>query len=136
MERGELRPDGSLKIATVEGNDELSMATSRSDDSRPHLHQLKLTVPVAAFDEAPDTRRGNAGIGIVSGPGLQVWDISLRRRFSFTENMNLQFQADLFNAFNRANFLNLSLNTSNADFGSITSSAPGRNVQFGLKLTF
>jgi len=50
--------------------------------------------------------------------------------------MNLQFQADLFNAFNRANFLNLSLNTSNADFGSITSSAPGRNVQFGLKLTF
>ena len=91
---------------------------------------------VAAFDEAPDTRRGNAGIGIVSGPGLQVWDISLRRRFSFTENMNLQFQADLFNAFNRANFLNLSLNTSNADFGSITSSAPGRNVQFGLKLTF
>ncbi len=47
MERGELRPDGSLKIATVEGNDELSTATSRSDDSRPHLHQLKLTVPVA-----------------------------------------------------------------------------------------
>ncbi len=45
MERGELRPDGSLKIATVEGNDELSTATSRSDDSRPHLHQLKLTVP-------------------------------------------------------------------------------------------
>nr|MBA3440359.1 carboxypeptidase regulatory-like domain-containing protein [Pyrinomonadaceae bacterium] len=93
-------------------------------------------VNVAAFDEAPDARRGNAGVGIVSGPGLQVWDISLRRRFGLRENVNLQFQADLFNAFNRANFLNLSLNTSNADFGSITSSAPGRNIQFGLKLTF
>lgn len=91
---------------------------------------------VAAFDEAPDARRGNAGVGTVRGPGLQVWDISLRRRFNLREDVSVQFQADLFNAFNRANFLNLSLNVTNADFGSITSSAPGRNIQFGLKLNF
>ncbi len=43
--RGELRADGGLQIAIVEGNDELSTATSCLDDSLPHLHQLQLTVP-------------------------------------------------------------------------------------------
>jgi len=46
------------------------------------------------------------------------------------------FQADLFNAFNRANFLAVNVNASNPEFGSVTSAAPGRNIQFGIKLSF
>jgi hypothetical protein len=48
----------------------------------------------------------------------------------------LQFQADIFNAFNRANFRDLETNLNNAAFGQISTSGPPRNIQFGLKLTF
>ena len=90
----------------------------------------------AAFAAAPDTRRGTCGVGTLRGPGAQTWDFSLRRRFELTERFILQFQADIFNAFNRTNFRDLESNLSSAAFGTISTSGPPRNIQFGLKLTF
>jgi len=108
----------------------------------------------AAFAPAPDTRRGNSGVGIVRGPNLQLWDFSMRKQFSITEKVKLRFQADMFNAFNRANFKNpdvafgtLSTQTnpdgsvtrigpSNGAFGKISNTGPAHNIQFGLKLDF
>jgi hypothetical protein len=89
-----------------------------------------------AFAAAPDTRRGTCGVGTLEGPGAQTWDFSLRRRFALTEKFKLQFQADIFNAFNRTNFRDLENNLSSAAFGTISTSGPPRNIQFGLKLTF
>ncbi len=90
----------------------------------------------AAFAAAPDTRRGTCGVGTLEGPGAQTWDFSLRRRFSLTEKYKLQFQADIFNAFNRTNLRDLESNLSSAAFGTISTSGPPRNIQFGLKFTF
>jgi hypothetical protein len=90
----------------------------------------------AAFASSAETRRGTAGVGIIEGPGSQVWDFSLRRRFPITERFKLQFQADIFNAFNRTNFRDLDVNLANASFGTLTASGPARSIQFGLKLTF
>ena len=90
----------------------------------------------AAFAAAPDTRRGTCGAGTLEGPGSQTWDFSLRRRFALTERFKLQFQADIFNAFNRTNFRDLESNLSSAAFGTISTAGPPRNIQFGLKLTF
>ncbi len=89
-----------------------------------------------AFAAAPDARRGTCGVGTIEGPGAQSWDFSLRRRFALTEKFKLQFQADIFNAFNRTNFRDLESNLSSAAFGTISTSGPPRNIQFGLKLTF
>ena len=89
-----------------------------------------------AFAPAPDGRRGTCGAGTLQGPGAHTWDFSLRRRIALTENFRLQFQADIFNAFNRTNFRDLESNLSNAAFGTISTSGPPRNIQFGLKLTF
>ena len=89
-----------------------------------------------AFAAAPDTRRGTCGVGTILGPGAHTWDFSLRRRFGLTEKFKLQFQADIFNAFNRANFRDLETNLNNGAFGQISTSGPPRNIQFGLKLTF
>ena len=89
-----------------------------------------------AFAAAPDTRRGTCGAGTLLGPGAHTWDFSLRRRIGLTEKFKLQFQADLFNAFNRTNFRDLENNLSSAAFGTISTAGPPRNVQFGLKLTF
>ena len=94
----------------------------------------------AAFGPAPEDRRGNAPVGSILGPGRNLWDISLRKQFSLTEQFKLQFRGDMFNAFNHANlnFNNggLSVNLANNNYGTITSAAPGRQVQLGLRLTF
>jgi hypothetical protein len=55
---------------------------------------------------------------------------------ALNERFKLQLQADIFNAFNRANFRDLENNLSNAGFGTVGSTGPPRNIQFGLKLTF
>jgi hypothetical protein len=90
----------------------------------------------ASFAAAPDFRRGTCGVGTIEGPGAQSWDFSLRRNFGLTERFKLRFQADIFNAFNRTNFRDLESNRSSAAFGTISTSGPPRNIQFGLKLMF
>lgn len=90
----------------------------------------------AAFAVAPAFRRGYSGAGIVEGPSLIVWDFSLRKRFRFGEQRDLRLQADVFNAFNRANFSNLETNVSSGGFGVLNSSGPGRSIQLGIKFAF
>jgi hypothetical protein len=89
-----------------------------------------------AFAAAPDSRRGTCGAGTLLGPGSHTWDFSLRRRVGLTERFRLQLQADLFNAFNRANFRDLDNNRTAASFGTVASTGPPRQIQFGIKLLF
>jgi len=89
-----------------------------------------------AFAVAPVDRRGNATVGQVQGPGVQLWDMSLRKRFDVTERIDATFIADVFNAFNMVNFTGIGTNISAANFGTITTAAPARNIQLGLKLAF
>ena len=84
----------------------------------------------------------------MQGPGLATTDLSLAKRFALTERFNLQFRAELFNIFNRANFNNPNpvvysaaapaaptANPPSPTAGLITStSTSSRQVQFGLKL--
>jgi hypothetical protein len=48
----------------------------------------------------------------------------------------LRFQADLFNAFNRANFTGLTTSLTDIDFGRLESTGQPRQIQFGLKVEF
>jgi Carboxypeptidase regulatory-like domain len=97
---------------------------------------LNQWISETAFAPAPATRRGNSGVGIVEGPNLQTWDFSMRKQFQISERFNLRFQADMFNAFNRANFRPPATVLTTAGFGRITTAGPARNIQFGLKLNF
>ena len=49
---------------------------------------------------------GNAGIGIMRGPGLANFDFSLAKNFQVTERRYFQFRTEIFNAFNDSNFGN------------------------------
>lgn len=89
-----------------------------------------------AFAVAESGVRGNSGVGIVEGPSLVVFDLSVRKRIRFNERMNLRLQADVFNALNRANFTTLQTNVSNGTFGLLTASGPGRSIQLGIKFSF
>ena len=60
---------------------------------------------------------GSAGDGIIRGPGLVSWDLSIFKNFPIKEAMRLQFRGELFNAFNNVNYMNPSTNTGDARFG-------------------
>ena len=88
------------------------------------------------FLAAPADRLGNTGVGIIRGPGKQIFDFSFRKNFSMTERVRLRIQADMFNILNITNFANPSVTATDAAYGTIGSADPGRNIQLGVKLTF
>ena len=84
----------------------------------------------------PFNHVGNAPTGNILGPGYLNFDFSIRKRFNLPrEGMNLVFQSDFFNAFNRANWLNPGTNAGGG-LGIINSAATPRQLQFGLKFAF
>ena len=88
---------------------------------------------------------GNLGRNTLTGPGLSDVDLSLEKVFKATERVNVQFRAEVFNAFDRANFglprssafadSNGTRSGSAGHIGS-TISGTGRVIQFGLKVIF
>lgn len=103
-------------------------------------------------------RYGNAGMGILEGPGAKIIDFSAFKNFTITERFKMQFRAEMYNLFNTPQFArpNGTLNTGGSflpvrnasggiDYpsqagqvrgpGAITSLvSPMRQIQFGLKL--
>lgn len=79
---------------------------------------------------------GNEGRNVVDGPGLFQWDFSAFKNFSFGESKSLQFRAEFFNLFNRANFRLPNSDISSSTFGEIQQALSPRLVQFALKLLF
>ena len=90
--------------------------------------------------------RGNLGRNTLIGPGLANLDFSLFKNNpirKISENFNIQFRAEFFNVFNRANFASPTDNLIVFDqSGKATSSAglitstqtPAREIQFALKV--
>ena len=70
------------------------------------------------------------------GPGLQNWNMALAKFFKIREDIKLQFRAEAFNTFNHVNLGNPAGTRGTPSFGSISSAAAARAVQFGLKLQF
>jgi hypothetical protein len=83
---------------------------------------------------------GNLGRNALLGPTHENIDFSLMKRTTlFTASdqpFDLQFRWELFNAFNHSNFGFPGGTLGNPTFGQLTSAAPARKMQFGLKLIF
>jgi hypothetical protein len=80
---------------------------------------------------------GNAGRNILRGPGINNWDFSLMKNFSFREGVFLQFRAEFFNVLNNTQFLNPNTNIElPAVGGRIFGARDPRIGQLGLKFYF
>jgi hypothetical protein len=98
--------------------------------------------PVAFQSNAASTF-GNVGKNSFRLPGVFTWDMGLTKNFSFSERWRLQFRAEFFNVFNRANFMddgasltNFQKLSSTNNFGAIQQAADPRIGQLALKLYF
>ena len=79
---------------------------------------------------------GNAGMGILDGPGLLQFNTALSKQFRVTEGKSLEFRWEAYNALNRVNYNNPSTNVSSSLFGKITSAGTARYMQLALRFTF
>jgi hypothetical protein len=91
---------------------------------------------------------GNLGRNTVIGPGLANFDFAVVKNTTLSEGKSLQFRAETFNLFNRANFnrpgpLTESIRLFNASGARVVSNATirstltdSRQIQLGLKFTF
>ena len=89
-----------------------------------------------AFRAAGTGLDGTAGRNILYGPGSQNWDMSFFKSIPIGEHRRLQFRAEFFNIFNRANFANPTSLLSNPNVGQILGASAGRVIQFGLRFAF
>ena len=84
----------------------------------------------------PNQAFGNSGVGILRGPNLINLDFNLNKTFAINERHSLQFRAEFFNAFNRANFSVPGIQLGGG-FGQIVNTATeARIIQFALKYRF
>jgi hypothetical protein len=96
----------------------------------------------SAFSAPAALAWGNAPKGGLRGPGLNTLDASLFKNFRgipwFTkEGAALQIRFETFNTLNHTEFSGVQTNYSSlSNFGSITSTYPSRQLQFGVRFTF
>ena len=86
---------------------------------------------------APFGQDGQVGRNSFRAGSILDLDMSLSRRFRFTEYHNLQFRVDFFNFINRTNFGIPVRFLEAPGFGRANDTVtPGRRIQFGLKFNF
>ena len=89
-----------------------------------------------AFVLPPRGQFGNAGRGIIGGPGLNSVDFSLKKDYRFHETHNIQFRAEVFNLLNHPNFEYPNRTVNSSQFGRIFGATESRQIQFGLRYSF
>jgi outer membrane receptor protein involved in Fe transport len=101
----------------------------------------------ACFSLQQIGRPGNLGRNTLTGPAFFTTDLALIKDIKLRESATVQFRAEVFNALNHPNFgqPNTDLFVFNASGGLdvnpaagkiTTTTTPGRQIQFGLKIFF
>jgi hypothetical protein len=90
----------------------------------------------AAFTAPAAGYYGNSGIGVIRGPGLVGFDMSLFKEFHFAESNFFEFRAESFNTFNHTNFTSVSTTYGSSSFGQVTAAADPRILEFSLRYKF
>jgi hypothetical protein len=108
------------------------VAVAGSKTLKNWFNQGAFAAPAAGF-------LGNAGTGIIRGPGLGVLDAAAYKEFHLTEARYLEFRAEAFNVLNHTNFttVNTSYNgATSTTFGTVTAAADPRILEFAAKIHF
>jgi hypothetical protein len=87
-------------------------------------------------------RFGNAGVGILQGPGTEAVSLGLAKVFPVTEGVHLRFESTFTNVLNHTNFAPPATQIDNPqNFGQLTSATTAENAgnrtgQLALRLEF
>ncbi|MFN0123410.1 MAG: TonB-dependent receptor domain-containing protein [Blastocatellia bacterium] len=144
-----MQAQGGLPLAVIAANPTVQAGLSFVQ-LRPNLiadpkgtgaakgEQIAAWFNPAAFQQPATYTFGNAPRTLpgVRAPGYFSTNLSLARDFKITETARLQFRAEGFNLFNRANFSYPVSTLGAAGFGRINATEDARQMQFALRLYF
>ena len=96
---------------------------------------------VPGRDPNPIARFGNAGVGILTGPGTFSWNAGMHKRIALSETVSFRLEGSFTNLPNWTNLGDPNLNIADNNFGRITGSrgvdfGGGRTGQVSLRLEF
>jgi hypothetical protein len=98
---------------------------------------------VAAFAPTPAGagRFGNAGVGILQGPGTAAASLGLAKVFNVTERVRMRFESTFTNVLNHTNFAPPAMQIDNPTFGVLSApqtaeNAGNRTGQIALRIEF
>ena len=92
---------------------------------------------VCAYGPELPGQFGTARVGTQRAPGYRQVDLSAFKAFKVHESQQVQFRADMFNAFNLASYNNPDNYILDTTFGQITSTrSPQRQAQFSVDYQF
>jgi len=138
--RGTQRPDrigdGSLSDPTrfMWANRSAFVCPGRTTDA----NQFNCAVGVVpGRDPAPIGRFGNAGVGILLGPGTFGWNMGMSKRFKLAERFSAKMEGSFTNVPNWTNLGDPNLNVADSNFGKITGVRDAaRTGQVSMRLEF
>jgi outer membrane receptor for ferrienterochelin and colicin len=108
----------------------------------PNTNNYITTGPSITFSTPCLGCVGNLGRNSFVGPGNWGADMTLSKIFRITERVNMKFDANAFNVFNRANFILATAGGgahnkyTDGNFGQAAGTLNARNLQFGVKFSF
>jgi hypothetical protein len=91
----------------------------------------------SAFTDNAKYTFGNAGRDTVPGPGNNIFDIAMQKRFPIRERAAMMFRAEFYNAFNHPNWgIPLTFVDFGPFFGEIAGTGDPRRMQFALRFEY
>jgi hypothetical protein len=107
------------------------------DPTITHWFNTALNTPGAPWATPAQFTYGNAGRGILRGPGRTNVDFSVFKQFAATERFHVQFRGEFFNILNHPQFDLPGQTIGNPAAGVITATVgTPRDIQFSLRLLF
>jgi len=102
------------------------------------MPSLRCTGPLVAlaFPAPPPGTNGNLGRDTFRGPGFAQVDLALTKNFKIGERVTATLRGDAYNAFNRVNLTNPTLDLNSVNFGKSTGQNTPRLMQVGFRVRF
>ena len=134
--------DGQDTTGSTDGARITVIGDPRLDKSQKTFNR---TFNTDVFKRTPQGSFGNAGVGILYGPGVNNWDLGISKRIPlFSEGRYVQFRMETFNTFNHTQFSGQNATArfdkngvqTDPNFGVYTGALKPRNIQLSLRLMF
>ena len=90
----------------------------------------------AAFAAPASGLYGNAGVGVIRGPGFVILDSALAKKFLVREKSHVSLRGEFFNTLNHTNWSGVSTNLGSGTYGMVTSARDPRRLQVALRFDF
>jgi hypothetical protein len=88
------------------------------------------------FPTPANGQNGNLERNAFRGPGFADLSLSLSKKFALTNTVSAEFRLDAFNALNRVNLGDPTMDLNNNNFGRATSQLAPRALQLGFRIRY